>query len=561
MVTSKRRSLRILFVSTLFVGLSGVAVSWSDEPRGEIAEIDPPAAPGASSPTIASEGATTVTRDHEILMTWLEPGESGERLRFARRSEEGWSQPITIAEPVSAIRPADRPSLTVIETQAVRRTLIARTGDVLARSGDAGRTWGRLPAPPLPFSSFAGGDDGAYAFWLETDGDGPTQLLGTRVMAGRDVLDDQVLDGSGTSAAMSWDGPVAVYRDRSEEGGEKIALVRRQDASWTEPSSVHVERWRPSESVDGPPQVAAMRRRIAVAWYTEAPPRPRVLVAYSTDAGRSFGLPVEVDGRDREHVPLGAVDVAVGDDGDAFVVWTSADGPEETTLNLARVSADGGGEPIVIVRGREGHIGGFPQITLADDRAAITWLDREAGRIRAVTIPVVAIPAKGGRIAEAADTPAVVPHRQMGRGRPGDPAPNHTVQSLAGDEVSLDSLRGRAVLVNLWATWCLPCRAEMPELAALHERYKVDGLVVVGVSVDDRSGADRVRAFVSERAIPFEIWMDPEGRMADSLRVRALPATFLVDKEGRIVLRRDEAITGEDPLLERAIERALTATD
>jgi hypothetical protein len=192
--------------------------------------IDPPAPPGSTFPALAAESPTTVTKEHEILMTWLAPGKSGGRLRFARLSEQTWSQPITVAEPVSALGPADRPSLTVIDTQAVRRTLIARTGDVVARSGDGGRTWTRLPAPALPFASFAGGDEGGYVFWLVADGDGSAKLMGSRVLAGETLLDPHVSGGSSTSAAMTWDGPVVVYRDRSAKEALGIAMVRRQDA-------------------------------------------------------------------------------------------------------------------------------------------------------------------------------------------------------------------------------------------------------------------------------------------------------------------------------------------
>jgi len=134
--------------------------SQSPESPSESPSIDPPAPRGSTSPTLATESPTTFTKEHEILMTWLTPGKSGGRLQFARLSGQTWSQPITVAEPVSMLNPADRPSLTVIDTQGVRRTLIARTGDVVARSGDGGRMWGRLPAGSLLFASFAGGDEG-----------------------------------------------------------------------------------------------------------------------------------------------------------------------------------------------------------------------------------------------------------------------------------------------------------------------------------------------------------------------------------------------------------------
>ena len=234
----------------------------------KLISIDPPARPGSTSPALAVEAPTTVIREHQILMTWLEPGESGRRLRFARLSGRTWSRPITIAEPVASLGPTGRPSLTVIDTQGVRRTLVARTEEVVARSGDGGRTWTRLPVPALPFSSFAGGDEGGYVFWLAADGDQSAKLLGTRVLAGETLVDPRVVGGSGTSAAMTWDGPVVVYRDRNAKGAEDIAIVRRQDARWTLPRPVHAEGWRPLRKLTSGPQVAALRRQVAVAWGT-----------------------------------------------------------------------------------------------------------------------------------------------------------------------------------------------------------------------------------------------------------------------------------------------------
>ena len=160
----------------------------------------------------------TAIADNFDANRWLEPGETGGRLRFARLSQETWSQPVTVAERVSTPGPADEPSLTVIDTQAVRRTLIARTGNVVAQSGDGGRTWTRLPAPALPFASFAGGEEGAYAFWLAADGDGSAKLLGTRVLAGETLLDPRVSAGSATSAAMTWNGPIVAYRAGTADG-------------------------------------------------------------------------------------------------------------------------------------------------------------------------------------------------------------------------------------------------------------------------------------------------------------------------------------------------------
>ena len=479
-------------------------------------------------------------------MTWLEPGESGRRLRFARLSGRTWSRPITIAEPVASLGPTGRPSLTVIDTQGVRRTLVARTEEVVARSGDGGRTWTRLPVPALPFSSFAGGDEGGYVFWLAADGDQSAKLLGTRVLAGETLVDPRVVGGSGTSAAMTWDGPVVVYRDRNAKGAEDIAIVRRQDARWTLPRPVHAEGWRPLRKLTSGPQVAALRRQVAVAWYTEAGKRPRVLVAFSSDAGRTFGAPVEVDAKEMDRAPSASVDVALDDTGDALVLWRATTRSREATLNLARVSPDGNrGEELVLAKGPLDRVGGIPQIAHAGDRVAVNWIEGGPDGLRAASVPLAGIHRAGQRSSR--------PRCRFRRGRPGlrragarvgDSVPDLELVSLDGDKVSLASLRGRAVLLKpSGRRGACPVERRCPSWPPSTSHYAGAGLVVVGVSVDDAEASDKVRLFVSERKIPFAVWLDPEMHLYRALRVRSLPVTLVIDRDSRIVLRRDLAIT------------------
>lgn len=544
--------MRLLFpwLCSAFLLLAASAVPGRAQEPLTPAAIDPPAPPGSILPAVAAEGATTVTREHEILMTWLEPGEARGRLRFARLSGGTWNPPVTITEQVSTPEPNDAPSLTVIETRGVRRTLIARTGDVVARSGDGGRSWTRLDAPPLPFASFAGGEEGAFAFWLGSGEDGSAKLLGTRVLAGETLLDPRASPGSGTAAAMTWDGPVVVYQARNATEGREIAVIRRQDARWTEPRPVHGGKWPAAGKPGSGLSVAAERRQVAVAWVADTSRGRRLVVAFSSDAGRSFGAPVVVDTSSPE--PTGPVAVTLDDGGNALVLWTAAATPTEATLNLARVSPGGGhGQALVLAKAPSAPSMGLPQIARAADRVAVTWTDTAAGRVRALAVPLAAIPAAASAAAPRAD------EAYSGRGRVGDPVPAFSLVSLDGAEASLASLQGRAVLLNLWATWCLPCIKEMPELAALQKRFGEKGLVVVGLNVDAADDRDKVRAFVAERQIPFAVWLDPEMRGYKALRVPALPASFVIDRQGKIVLRREGGITAGDAELEKAIGRTL----
>ena len=117
-------------------------------------------------------------------------------------------------------------------------------------------------------------------------------------------------------------------------------------------------------------------------------------------------------------------------------------------------------------------------------------------------------------------------------GRPG-PAPDFTVPRLGAASVNLKELRGRLVFLNFWATWCLPCKEEMPAMERLYQRYKSRGLVVLGISVDRNGPA--VEPFVKRLGLTFPIGLDPDMAVADRYRVRALPSTFLIDRNGNTV--------------------------
>lgn len=141
--------------------------------------------------------------------------------------------------------------------------------------------------------------------------------------------------------------------------------------------------------------------------------------------------------------------------------------------------------------------------------------------------------------------------------RAGDPLPEMTAVDLHGDEVRLADYRGRAVLLNLWATWCPPCRAEMPYLQELQERFGDQGLSVVGISVDDVGARRQLDEFLAESGVAYDILLDPGMESMDLLGVFGLPATLLVDAEGVVRLFRTGPISEEDPQFLNAVRALL----
>jgi peroxiredoxin len=112
-------------------------------------------------------------------------------------------------------------------------------------------------------------------------------------------------------------------------------------------------------------------------------------------------------------------------------------------------------------------------------------------------------------------------------------APDFTLKTLDGRTVRLQDLRGKVVLLNFWATWCAPCREEMPALETLARELGPRGLTVVGVNF--KESKPDVEAFVRQHELGFRMLLDGEGRLAKRYQVYALPVTLLVDRRGMVV--------------------------
>ena len=139
----------------------------------------------------------------------------------------------------------------------------------------------------------------------------------------------------------------------------------------------------------------------------------------------------------------------------------------------------------------------------------------------------------------------------------GAPAPLYRTVSIDGDSVSLEAQRGKVVLLNIWATWCHPCRAEIPELRAIYTKYKDRGVELIGVSVDADGDDEPLRAFMREFEMTYPIWRDPDERVSAQFLVLGVPATFLIDRKGILRWKKTGPIQPADTSLVAAIERAL----
>ena len=369
-----------------------------------------PAPDGAAQPDLVT------APDGTLLLSWIEPRGDGHALRFARHGNAGWSAPGTIAEGDDwFVNWADTPHLAVTADGALWAHWLRKSAAatyaydvVLSRSGDGGATWS---APRVVNRDGTPTEHGFVAMWPA----GPSSLgiawLDGRATAGghgghdghggggmmtlrtarfdaafarheETRLDASACDCCQTAAAATRAGHVVAYRDRTRDEIRDIAVVRHDGVDWQPPRIVHADGWRmPACPVNGP-ALAARDDTVVVAWYTAAGGVPRVRVAASTDAGASFGAPVEADSGDAVQ---GRLAVALDADGrGAWMTWLREDASGQS-LRLARFEPGSRVLMPSIAAARvagKGRGTGFPQLVVSGDRIHLVWTDVLDGRPR-----------------------------------------------------------------------------------------------------------------------------------------------------------------------------------
>lgn len=179
-------------------------------------------------------------------------------------------------------------------------------------------------------------------------------------------------------------------------------------------------------------------------------------------------------------------------------------------------------------------------------RRAFTWVSLAALLAGAVWIWLSRAPA-------GATTAGLIPAPQKGF-----LAPDFTLEDAQGQAVRLSELRGRPVVLNLWASWCTPCREEMPALERVHQAYQEQGVVILGVNSTVQDDPQRALDFALEQGLTFPILFDTQGEASRLYQVRALPTTYFIDAQGVI----QEVVTGgpmAEALLRIRVEKLLEA--
>ena len=184
-------------------------------------------------------------------------------------------------------------------------------------------------------------------------------------------LDSKTCDCCQTGAAITSNGPIIVYRDRSNEEIRDIYISRLLDSAWTTPKSIFNDNWKISGCPVNGPKAVAIDNTLAVSWFTNADEQAKVKLIFSKDAGATFNEPIIID----ETKPLGRVDIAMLDLENVLVSWITDD-DAKTVIKAVKVHISGKKNDAILVTELDGsRASGFPQLEIVNDKALFAWTD------------------------------------------------------------------------------------------------------------------------------------------------------------------------------------------
>jgi hypothetical protein len=193
-------------------------------------------------------------------------------------------------------------------------------------------------------------------------------------------LDNRTCDCCQTSAALTSNGPVVVYRDRSDDEIRDMSIVRFVNGQWTEPKTIHNDNWKIAGCPVNGPRISALGNDLAVAWFTAASDTSQVKLIFSNDAGETFGKPIRVD----KGSAIGRVDIVMLDNQHAAVSWM-----EGTEIRVTKVSSNGDIEPsVTIATSSQSRSSGFPQMTKSGQKLIFAWTDDKEKTIKLAQLTI-----------------------------------------------------------------------------------------------------------------------------------------------------------------------------
>ena len=366
----------------------------------QVKQIPSPASDSCAEPFLFTD------RNDVTYLSWIEKRGKQSTLLFSTFSNEKWSEPKKIASGINwFVNWADYPVIAgngdkILLAHYLEKSDTGKfTYDVkIVSSADTGKTWA---APKIlnednvkaehGFVSIIPYKNGFFTAWLDgrktaTEvGDGGHGHHGEMTLRGAILdmngdkineweLDGRICDCCQTSVAMTNDGPVVVYRDRSEDEIRDMSIVRYINGQWSAPKTIHSDNWQIKGCPVNGPSISAIGNNLAVAWFSMKDKKSEVKVMFSKDGGERFGKPIRVD----EGNSIGRVDVAMMDSATAVVSWM-----EGGSIKAIKVYANGKKEnSFLIASSSDKRSSGFPQMTRAGNRIVFAWTDDKEKTIK-----------------------------------------------------------------------------------------------------------------------------------------------------------------------------------
>lgn len=395
-------SLLLILVTGLTTGSwplpGGQPETWTLRPVA----VQSPAAADSAQPQL------TVSR-RGVVLSWVERSGSAATLKFAERTATGWTAPRSVASGQNwFVNWADVPSvMRLLDGTLVGHWLQKSGPDTyaydlrLAYSTDDGRTWspsftphhdgtktehgfatlfqmpgGGLGVVWLDGRNMTTSDHAAPAGHAAAASDDMSLRFGAFSRDWKQVadsaLDPRVCECCPTTVALTSEGPIVAYRDRSPDEVRDIYIARLADGKWSDPRPVHTDAWRVNACPVNGPALSARGREVAIAWFNARDDKPKSFAALSSDAGRTFGAPVRLD----DEASLGRVDVEILPDGSAVAAYVEyAD--QRAQFRVRRIRPDGSRSGPITIAGMAGNrSSGYPRMVLHGDELVFAWTDR-----------------------------------------------------------------------------------------------------------------------------------------------------------------------------------------
>ena len=385
--------LRVM-AATLIAGSAAVAESTQGDVALRTQTLSSPVKAPAGQPqlSVSSRG---------VLLSWIERTGTRSTLKFAERTPAGWSAPrVAAAGDDWFVNWADVPSVLRLSSGTLVAHWLQKSGpgtyayDVrLSRSSDDGKTWSSSITPHHDGTKTEHGFASLFEFpvsslglvWLDgramhpethempATGGAMTLRFGAFDRSGKQsvetAVDLRVCECCPTAVAVTADGPIVAFRNRTEQEIRDIYVSRLDGGKWSEPRPVANDGWNITGCPVNGPAIAARGKTVVVAWFTGKENQNRAFVAFSNDAGRTFGSPLRLD----DTSTLGRVDVELLDDGSAIASWIES-AASITEFRVRRVEPSGvRSQPTTIAPMTTARSSGYPRIARNGTELVMAW--------------------------------------------------------------------------------------------------------------------------------------------------------------------------------------------